>query len=83
MKEENQEQALDLVVSELLRVLLEAERVEAEVAGAVNGAVTELEEEGDFEEADEPENLQDKSMSAPVDIEQRHRPAENAKTRAH
>ena len=83
MKKENQEQALDLVVSELLRVLLEAERVEAEVAGAVNGAVTELEEEGDFEEADEPENLQDKSMSAPVDIEQRHRPAENAKTRAH
>ena len=72
-----------MVVSELLRVLLEAERVEAEVAGAVNGAVTELEEEGDFEEADEPENLQDKSMSAPVDIEQRHRPAENAKTRAH
>ena len=47
----------DLVVSEGLRVLLQAERVEAEIAGAVHGAVTELEEERDLKEADEPQNL--------------------------
>eukprot|EP00290_Baffinella_frigidus_P027375 CAMPEP_0180230180 /NCGR_PEP_ID=MMETSP0987-20121128/26010_1 /TAXON_ID=697907 /ORGANISM="non described non described, Strain CCMP2293" /LENGTH=158 /DNA_ID=CAMNT_0022195125 /DNA_START=286 /DNA_END=758 /DNA_ORIENTATION=+ len=48
---------LELVGVELVLVLGEAERVEAEVAGAVNGSVRELEEEGDLEEADEEENL--------------------------
>jgi hypothetical protein len=40
-----------------LGVLLEAEGVESNVTGAVNGAVGELEKEGDLKEADEPEHL--------------------------
>jgi hypothetical protein len=47
----------NLVEGEGVRVLLEAERVEAEVASAIDGAVTELEEEGELEEANEPQNL--------------------------
>ena len=55
--------ARHLVVGERLRVLLQAERVEANVAGAVHGAVAELEKEGDLEEADEPEHLQAYKLS--------------------
>jgi hypothetical protein len=54
----------NLVVGESLRVLLQAERVEAKIASAVNGAVTELEEEGDLKETNEPENLLLRAMSS-------------------
>jgi hypothetical protein len=47
----------NLVVGESLRVLLQAKRVETKIAGAVDGAITELEEERDLKEANEPENL--------------------------
>jgi len=46
----------DLVRREVL-AFLEPERVEANVPGAVDRAIGELEEEGDLEEADEPEYL--------------------------
>ena len=46
-----------LVVGVGLRVLLETEGVEAEVPGAVNGAVAKLEKEGNLEQANEPQNL--------------------------
>ncbi len=46
-----------LVVGEGLGVLLEAQGVEAQVARAVHGAVAELEEERNLEEADEPQDL--------------------------
>ena len=50
----------DLVRREVL-AFLEPERVEANVAGAVDGTVGELEEEGDLEEADEPEHLPERA----------------------
>ena len=48
---------LDLVLGELVGIVLEAERVEANVASAVDRAVGELEEEGDLKQANEPEHL--------------------------
>ena len=47
----------ELAAGEGVRVRLEAERVEAEVAGAVNRAVGKVEHEGDLEEAHEEEHL--------------------------
>jgi hypothetical protein len=48
---------LDLVLGDLLLVVLQAELAEAEVASAVDGALGELEEEGDLEQAYEPQRL--------------------------
>lgn len=53
----NHGKAAILNLSHSTPVALEAEGVEAKVAGAVDGSVREAEEEGDLEQADKPQDL--------------------------